>query len=175
MKEIKFIEGKRIDLCIINHQLHFNNCLSWINDPEVNKWLLAGAFPINANQEKEWFENLGNKENVVLVIVTKAGKHIGNIGLHKIDYISRIAELGIIIGDKEEWRKGYATEAERLMLDYGFKELNLQKIYAKIFADNIGSKKAAVKNGAVIEGTLKNHIYKNGKYNDQVCLAFFKK
>jgi len=174
MKETKFIIGEKIDLCVLNIKLHLNNCWVWINDPEINKWLLIGIFPTYLFQEEEWFKGLGNKENIVFAIVTKEEKHIGNVGLHKIDYLSKTAELGIIIGKKQEWGKGVATEAEKLMIDYGFNSLNLQKIYASIFADNIGSQKAAQKNGARLEGTLKKHVYKNGKYNDLTCMAFFK-
>lgn len=175
MKEIILIKGKKIDLCLLDKKKHLNNCLEWLNDAQINRLLLAGIFPIYLHNEEEWFNNLGSKENVVMAIMTKEGKHIGNVGLHKIDYISGTAEMGILIGDIKEWGKGIATEAEKLMMEYGFKSLNLQKIYATIFGDNIASLKAAKKNNAIIEGTFKKHLYKNGKYHNIICIAFFRK
>ncbi|HOZ55675.1 MAG: Spermidine N(1)-acetyltransferase [Parcubacteria group bacterium ADurb.Bin316] len=175
-QNIPFLKGEKINLCPLNEELHLDNTLQWLNDEDVIKWLLM-IFPLSETQEKDWFAKrliLSNPpSDILLAIVLKDGKHVGNIGLHKIDWISRRAELGIVIGDKEQWGKGLATEAESLLIDFAWKKLNLCKITAHVFSDNIASLKALQKNGAVEEARLKDHIWKNGKFNDLIALAIF--
>lgn len=176
-KNIPFLKGKKLDLCPIDENLHLSNVLLWMNDSDITKWLLM-LLPASAAQEKDWFAKQSFLSNppsdIVLAIVLKDGQHIGNIGLHKIDWISRRAELGIVIGDKDQWGKGYASEAEKLLIHYAFESLGLNKLYAPIFADNVGSQKAIQKNGAHEEARLKNHYWKNGKYNDSVIFSIFR-
>ena len=168
--------GKRLDFCLLDKERHLDNYLNWFNDPEITKWMLIGLFPVTKNTEEEWFDKQGKNENDVgFAIESKEGKHLGGCGIHKIDWKSKIAEGGIVIGDKTEWGKGYATEAEKMMLDYGFSILGLRKISAHIFRENIASLKAAIKNGLKKEGVLKKHLYKNGKYNDLIILSAFQK
>jgi len=171
-KRIVFREGRTIDLCILNHERHFEKCLKFINNQPITRYMLVGNFPIHFNQEEKWFDGLGKDDkNIVFAVETKAGKYLGNGGLHKIDYISRNAEIGLFIGCPNEQGKGYGTEAERLIANYAF-SIGLKKVYGSIFSDNIASLKAAEKNGCEIEGKLKKHIFKNGQWHDVVLIAF---
>ncbi len=176
-QNVPFLEGEKLNLCPIDEELHLDNMLRWLNDAKVIKWLLM-LFPLSAAQEKDWFAKRSVLSNppsdILLAIVLKSGEHIGNIGLHKIDWISRRAEIGIVIGEKNQWGKGYASEAEKLLAQYAFDKLALNKIYAPIFADNIASQKAFLKNGAKEEARLKDHYWRNGKYNDSVILSIFR-
>jgi RimJ/RimL family protein N-acetyltransferase len=79
----------------------------------------------------------------VFALETKSKKFIGTIGLHEINWISRLAEMGILIGAQDEWGKGYASEAEKMILHYGFFFLNLRKIVVTIYKENKGSLIAA--------------------------------
>jgi RimJ/RimL family protein N-acetyltransferase len=134
--------------------------------------MLVGNFPVNFSSEEKWFDSLGQDDkNIILAIETKDGKYLGNVGLHRIDWINRHAEGGVFIR-KDEWGKGYATEAEYMMGKHGF-EMGLKKIYARIFKDNPASLRAAEKNGCQVEGELKNHIFKNGKWHDIMLVAVF--
>lgn len=60
--------------------------------------------------------------------IEDAWTHIGNIGLHSLDWKNRNATLGIVIGEKEHWGKGYGTEAVRVMLRFAFHELGLHRV-----------------------------------------------
>jgi RimJ/RimL family protein N-acetyltransferase len=174
-KNIIFRSGNMVDLCVKNKSLHLENCYRWLNDKEVLQWILM-RYPLTLIEEEDWFNKPtpNPKTDIVLAIVLKNGVHIGMAGLHKIDYVSGVAESGIFIGAKEHWRNGYATEAESLIGKYAFEDLGLRKITAHIFADNTASLMAAKKNGAVEEGVLRQHIWKNGKYNDLIVLAVFR-
>jgi len=75
--------------------------------------------------------------DLVLAIISKSDNfHIGNIGLHNIDWFYRKAELGIIIGERNYQGKGLATEAVKLLLKHAFQRLNLHKVYLRTEEEN---------------------------------------
>lgn len=76
------------------------------------------------------------------------------------------AELGYWIG-KPYWGKGYCTEAAAAVLEYGFKELKLQRIFAHVFKDNTASVKVLEKIGMTYEGCLRKHIKKHSCFKDE--------
>lgn len=85
----------------------------WFGDPEVREFLMLNR-PISHAEEEQWFENhLNDKSGEIFAIETNedgtARVHIGNIGLHSINWVHRRAELGIVIGEKEYWGKGYGS------------------------------------------------------------------
>lgn len=87
---------------------------------------------------------------------------IGGMGLHLMIPYNR-AELGYWIAEPF-WNKGYASEAAGEVLKFGFKTLNLNKIFATHLIENPASGKVMLKNGMIKEGTLKDHFKKDGKY-----------
>ena len=117
---------------------------------------------------RSYFESLKDQQkNVVLAIIdSHAEKHIGNIALQNINWISRNAEFAILLGDKDYWGKGYGEEAAMLIIDYGFKRLNLNRIYCGTIAGNKGMIKLAAKLKMKEEGLRREAIYKNGEYRD---------
>jgi len=87
--------------------------MKWVNDEEVKDNLLM-RYPISRYQEEKWIESAlddSNQRNKVFAIETKDGIYLGGIGLHRIDWENRNAEVGIVIGKKEHWNKGYGTDA----------------------------------------------------------------
>ena len=169
------MKGSKIDLCVVQKNLHLRKYLEWLNDPTINKYLLRGIHPLTRGQEENWFDQLDKaKDRIIFAIADKKGQTIGNVGLHRIDHLSRTAEAGTFIGDSSEWGKGYGSEAKRMIISYGFASLNLQKIFVSVFADNKASLRANQKAGLKEEARLKKHIWKNNKYNDLVILSVFK-
>ncbi len=149
--------------------------MAWFNDHAITERLIVGLFPVNIGAETEWFDKLHARlDDIVLAIHKKNGDHIGNTGLHLKDRYARVAEQGTVIGKKTEWRQGYATEAKIMIMNYGFKRLGLNRIYVQVFADNIASLRANEKVGLKKEGVLRQHIYKNGIYNDVVIMSALK-
>jgi len=145
----------------------------WLNDREVTKFLEAGRFPNTREAMEEYYNNtvLSNNNAVFAIVDKKTDEHIGNIKLGPINWITRIASLGIMIGDKESWGKGYGTEAIRLVLDYAFNRLNLHKVTAGIAAMHQASIKAFEKAGFTIEGHAKSQFYLDGEYSDSLYLG----
>lgn len=148
----------------------------WMNDPEVTKYLLMNA-PLSKAMEEKWFEKQLEKpvtESQILAIEAQVGDewvHIGNTGLHYMEPVTHESEFGIVIGNKDFWNKGYGREAARLILKHGFENLNLNRIYLYVVAENVRGIKAYEAAGFIKEGVLRQALYKNGKYNDIVVMS----
>ncbi|MHC4444567.1 MAG: GNAT family N-acetyltransferase [Planctomycetota bacterium] len=142
-------------------------CRQWINNPD-NWRTLAVRTPYNAIREREFIESLGKDGNqYILGIVVKDGDRlIGSMGLRNVNVANRNAAFGIMIGDTEYQNQGYGTEAVKLMLRYGFEELNLNRIELDVFANNPRGICAYQKAGFVHEGCLRQATYRNGQYHD---------
>lgn len=147
--------------------------IRWINDPAVREFISA-YLPQTEKQEEEWAEKGSTEKNIVLCIETKSGIPIGSIGIHNIDWVSRKATTGALIGEKEYWGKGYGTDAKMQLLNYAFNVLNLHKICSDVIAYNKRSLRYSLHCGYKIEGRRRKHHFKNGKYWTLIELGLFK-
>ena len=115
-----------------------------------------------------------NKDIKLAICTVEENLYIGNVYLTNIDYISRKAHSHILIGNHDFWNDGYGTEAMRLLLDYAFNHKNLRRIEALVLEDNIASQKMHEKLGYKREGLLRESVYKDGRYKNQICYALLK-
>ncbi len=161
------IYGKRIRLRGIEKN-DVPKFYEWINDPEVNAGL-AVYLPMSMHDEEQWFEQIAQRdqEEKPMVIEIREGdgwKMIGNCGFFHVEWTHRAAELGIMIGEKSSWNKGYGTETMQLLLKHGFETLNLNRICLRVYSSNPRAIRTYEKAGFILEGTLRQAVYKNGKY-----------
>ncbi|MCU0459913.1 MAG: GNAT family N-acetyltransferase [Bacteroidales bacterium] len=99
------------------------------------------------------------------------GEYVGNIGLHKQEDVYRkTAELGYFIGE-HYWNRGITTRAVNLICEYGFRELNVIKIFSGVFSFNTASQRVLEKCGFEREAILKSAVIKNGKIYDEYRYA----
>jgi RimJ/RimL family protein N-acetyltransferase len=108
----------------------------WLNDLEITVNLTLYNSVINTENEKTFLENL-SKDHNYSIIDKETNELLGNCGFVDIDHLNQMAEVGIFIGNKNYWNKGYGTEALTLLLDYGFKALNLHSILIKVYSFNL--------------------------------------
>jgi RimJ/RimL family protein N-acetyltransferase len=147
--------------------------LKWFNDPEIVQYLDM-YLPMTEMSEEKFIEELGTtraKSDIILVVEAIEGestKPIGNCGLHQISPKDHNATFGIIIGEKDYWSKGYGVEAARLLINYGFQQLNLHRISSSAIVYNDRSIKLHKKLGFRAEGRLRQAMFKNGQYHDRV-------
>lgn len=148
--------------------------VEWFADPEVRRHL-ALYLPFSLAQEERWFENLlerlERREDVVLAIETAEGVHIGNVGLHRIGWRNRNAELGIAIGERSYWNQGYGTDAIRTLLGLAFREMNLHRVFLRVDADNARGIRCYEKAGFRREGVLREAVFKEGAYHNQYIMS----
>ena len=150
--------------------------LSWLNDPETNKYMAAGLEPKRMEDLEAYYEDVSKDKNGIyfVIIDKKTNTHIGNVKLFSIDQRNGICEFGILIGDKNYWGKGVATEATKLALEYAFTKLNLRKVCLGVLKDNEKAVKLYEKTGFVEEGCEKKMYLFNGKYSDALRMGIFK-
>ncbi len=149
--------------------------VSWLNDADVIE-NLPRYLPMSTGEEEQWFERMlqAPADEHPMVIEIKDGENwrpIGNVAFHEINQRSRNAEVGIFIGEKSEWNKGYGTEAMRLMLEIGFNTLNLHRIFLRTLATNLRGIRAYEKAGYIHEGCMRQAEYKNGQYIDMLFMS----
>jgi len=169
-----FIQGKKIILRPLNKEIDLKLCWEWVNNPEIRNFLLI-PFPSTKHMEEKWFDENETKDDVVLAIETlKDREFIGTMGLHRINWINRVATTGTLIGKKEYWGRGYGTDAKMFLLNYAFNTLNLRKIKSEVVIYNKRSLQYSLHCGYKIEGKRIKEQFKNGKYHDLILLGLFK-
>ena len=99
---------------------------------------------------------------------------IGCASFVRIDWIGRMATFYIAISEKENWSKGYGKEATRLMVDYAFQTLNMNRIQLHVSVENPRAIRVYEKVGFVKEGTLRQAMYYDNHYIDFVLMAIIK-
>lgn len=149
--------------------------MEWINDPEVTEGLTL-FLPMSSVDEEKWFETVMQRpqEEKPLVIDMKEGstwRLIGNSSFFDFDWVARSAEVGIMIGEKSIWNRGYGTEVMTLLLRHGFRTLNLNRVYLRVYAENKRAIRTYEKVGFLHEGSLRQAVYKNGKYSDVLIMS----
>jgi RimJ/RimL family protein N-acetyltransferase len=145
---------------------------SYMNDPDVTRTLEARR-PMSLQGEEAWIDSLckSDREVVLGIVVKKTDRLIGATDLHEIRLQDRKAGFGIAIGAKDEWNKGYGSEATRLMLKYGFQTLNLHRIVLRVYANNPHALRTYERAGYVHEGILRKDVYRDGRYIDVYLMA----
>lgn len=141
----------------------------WFADPEFLRLISPNVLrPMSYEDELEWYENMRkDKERYTFGIRTLEGdKLIGNCGLFNIDWRNRTALFGIAVGDKTYWGRGYGTDATRIMMGYGFDELNLNRVQLDVYDYNKRAIKSYEKVGFVHEGTRRQALFREGVYHD---------
>lgn len=166
MQDIPFINGNGIYLRELRESDLEGRWYAWFNDSDVTCFQNKKIFPNTREKQKDYYDFLKSSQNdAVLAIVEEESKrHIGNVGLHHIDWVHRSAELGIVIGELDTRGKGYGKQSWKLISDYGFQMLNLHRIYAVIMEGNISSCKCAEAAGFKKEAKITDAFFKNGKY-----------
>lgn len=144
----------------------------WMNDFQVTDYTLRSAYICTLPSEKEFLEKsaLNSESRTFDIIEIKENKLIGTVGLAHIDWINRTSEFGIFIGDKDYRGNGYGTEATRLILDYGFKYLNLHSVRLNLLSVNERAHKCYLKCGFKDVGKHRDAIFLNGKYYDKLTM-----
>lgn len=173
MRAAGFITGKHIYLREVRPSDVNDNYYRWMNDPEVVKYTESRYFAVSRESLEDYVkEKQKDTDNIFLAIVLKENhQHIGNIKLGPINWIHRFADLGIIVGEKDYWGRGYAAEAIKLVTDFAFSTLNLHKLTAGCYNVNQAATKTFEKAGFVVEATRKKHYFFDGKYHDVFLLG----
>ena len=167
-----FLAGRKVSLKILTIEDVDENYTRWMNDEKITQFLESRGKSYSIEDLRNYVEKIKESKSDVLFGIFENGNnmHVGNIKIGKIDSFHMHAEVGIMIGDKGCWGKGYGTEAIGLVLKYAFSELCLNKLTAGMYSENVGAFKSFVNNGFRKVGVFKEHVLFKGKYIDMIVV-----
>jgi RimJ/RimL family protein N-acetyltransferase len=148
----------------------------WINNRELVNFN-APYHPVSEAEHKAWFESvIINRTDLSIFMIEDLSNKcaIGSCQLLNINSVFRSGEIQIRIGEFNSWNKGIGTEAIRLLCEFGFRDLNLNRIYLHVFATNIRAIRVYEKNKFVREGILRQAAYINNEFVDVVYMGLLK-
>jgi RimJ/RimL family protein N-acetyltransferase len=159
------LKGDRVRLVPPDRALHLENALVWMNDPEVTATLKFNL-GMTRRQEEAFFDRIEtNREtDFVWAILDESEAHIGFIGLHGINWRHRRGTGGLVIGAREAWGKGYASDAVRVRTRFAFERLGLHRIDGHSY--NPAMIRVYEKCGYRREGTARKFFFRDGRWHD---------
>ena len=174
---MNLLEGNKIILRSISLNDVTDEYVSWLNDKEIIRGLESPPQPYTSEMlEKYIAEMISGKDIYMFAIIEKnTQQHIGNIKLHNFKRDNSTCELGLLIGNKNCWGKGYGQEACKLAIHFAFEQLKMRKVWLAVHANNPGAIALYNKLGFKMEGQLKEHILSDGKYIDKFLMGVFAK
>jgi len=170
-KKIVKIEGDKIFLKTLSEKDATKEYCSWLNDPEVNKYLETKSATIA--ELKKYIREKNNNPNCLFlgIFFKKNNKHIGNIKLEPMDFKNLKATLGILIGNKNYWGKGIGNEVMKLLIKYAFSKLNLKEINLGVISENKRAISLFKKVGFKINHIEKKSIQHDEKLFDKIVMV----
>jgi RimJ/RimL family protein N-acetyltransferase len=148
----------------------------WARDTEYTRLLDNDPSRLwSAKKIQSWIERdqeKGYQDGYFFEIHTiSEDRLIGFLGLFGLSWSHGDTWLGIGLGDREYWGKGYGTDAVRVILRYVFTELNLRRVTLGVFAYNSRAIKSYEKAGFKVEGRLRQYIARDGQRSDMVVMG----
>jgi RimJ/RimL family protein N-acetyltransferase len=168
------ITGSRVTLRAIRSE-DYPRLTTFANDVEYE--LLGGGDPPRPRtlaMVTEFYDNLVKEKSGVTFAIEADGLFIGHCGLFNVNQRSGTAEIGIGIGDRAYWSKGYGREALTLLADFGFRMHNLRKLWLETSGSNERAIRSYRAVGFVEEGRQREHAWSGGRYQDLVLMGLFR-
>jgi diamine N-acetyltransferase len=149
----------------------------WFNDSEMTSYLSMRA-PMSEPMEEAWFNGMvaqqGKGAYHFTICRLDDDRPIGNTGLFDVDTVNGSAGIGISIGEKSLWGQGLGTDAMNALLDFGFGQLRLERMWLEVHDFNARARRSYEKSGFVLEGTERHANFKRGRYNDVLLMSILR-
>ena len=152
--------------------------VAWRNDPEIRDQILSFRFPVSHVMEMDFIKRAiageGTNQCVAGIVDLSDGALVGIVYLRDIDWISRHAAFGMMIGRRDRQGRGLGRRALRLMLHQAFNVLNLERIYLFVADYNVRARKLYETSGFRHEGALRHHVALDGRYYDLLVMGLLR-
>lgn len=149
----------------------------WLSDAEVARYLAVRS-PLSQAMEEKWFDQVveqqGRDRYHYVICLLADGRPLGAADLREINLEDGRAAFGIVIGEKDEWNRGYGTDALNAICDFGFGQLRLERIELDVYADNKRAQRSYEKAGFQHEGTLRHGHFADGRFMDVERMALLR-
>jgi len=151
--------------------------LKFINDIEIANCLTDGMpYPITRREEERWYEDINSASDryKFAIEAIDTNEFIGGCSINDVDWKNSVATIGLFIGNKNYWGKGYGSDAMNVLISFVFNHMNINKIRLITYSFNDRAIKSFEKCGFVVEGVLRKEVYKNGCYYDKIAMGMLR-
>jgi len=144
----------------------------FINDPEVLR--MSNVYrPISDAQQDAWWKHVAADPTAAWFAIDDVATDVlvGTCCLVDLDWVARVAELRVRIGDPGAWGRGLGSEACVLLVEYAFLHLGLERVWLRVFAQHARAQRLYEKLGFVVEGRLRRHWQLQGVRDDVIVMG----
>ena len=152
---------------------HLEMVRNWRNSPEVSKYMCTDQY-ISEEDQVYWFNQIEEDSSKAYWVIIMDGKPVGVVNIYNIDNLNKRCYWAYYLADLSVRGKGLGRLIELNILSYVFEKLEFNKLYCEVLDFNDIVVKIHQKYGSKIEGNLRGHIYKEGKFHDMVCMGILK-
>jgi len=144
----------------------------YANNHKIARFMTdAFPHPYTPDHATAFIDKVSGAEPINVLAIEVNGEAVGSIGIfQQTDIMRKSAELGYWLGEPY-WGNNIVPRAVADMVDYGFRLLDITRIYARPFGGNAASQRVLEKAGFKLEARIKDNIYKNGAYEDELIYA----
>ena len=156
----ELLEGARVSLRLCEVSDCTPTYVSWLADPEVNKFLETRWSEQSLDSIRGFVRSMLESPNSYLfaIVDRREARHVGNVKVGPVIAPHAFADVSYFIGDRGSWGRGYATEAVRLATKFGFERVNLHRLQAGLYETNTGSRRVLERAGYTYEGRLAKQL-----------------
>jgi RimJ/RimL family protein N-acetyltransferase len=171
------LRGELVRLTAEDPETNAKLIVQWETDSEYSRLLDSDPARLSSvKSAQKWFEKDSENEKVHFFSIRtlEGDKIIGIIGLDGIRWTHRDCFVGIGLGEREFWGKGYGTDAMRIILRYAFTELNLHRVTLNVFEYNPRGVRSYEKAGFVLEGRQRGVLLREGRRWDEIYMGILR-
>tara|TARA_X000000950_G_C13734416_1_gene585699 strand:+ start:196 stop:735 length:540 start_codon:yes stop_codon:yes gene_type:complete len=173
IREVKIKCKNSIVLQPLKLSMVSNEYVAWMNNYDVVKFTNQKNLKHTLRSVKLYVKDRLESNNELLFGFFNDKLHIGNIKIGPINFYNRNTQISYIVGNKNFWGKGIATDVICNIVDYCFRNLCLLKVSALTYSNNIASQKVLMKNNFVKEAVIKKQLFFENKFVDMIYFSKF--
>jgi RimJ/RimL family protein N-acetyltransferase len=175
----RILEGSLVRLSAVDPEEYGKALTRWRRDSEFNRLADSSPSPLRSSKATEkWLESEAEEAGTVLHLFTIRSladdRLIGDISLYVANWSGRDAFVGIAIGERELWGRGYGTDAMTTILRYAFTEINLRRVTLTVFEYNPRAIRSYEKAGFRHEGRMRQFLNREGRRWDMLFMGILR-
>jgi RimJ/RimL family protein N-acetyltransferase len=165
-------QGKLVRLAVYDLEHDADHFARWNQDSEYQQLLSSGPVYLwSPKQMKEWFEKGAEDRYAFTIRTLEEDRVIGELGLGGINWTAGDAWVGIGIGEREYWGRGYGSDAMNVLLRFAFETLNLKRVSLSVFEYNERAIHSYEKAGFQHEGRMRQWMQRAGRRYDLIFMG----
>jgi RimJ/RimL family protein N-acetyltransferase len=174
-QKTQLLTGKLVRLTVFDPEKDAEALARWNQDSEYQQLLSSGPATLwSGKQVKEWMEKHYEEMYNFSIRTLVDDQLIGNVDLSGLDWVARTAWVGIGIGDRAYWGKGYGSDAMNQVLRFAFEALNLRRVNLDVFEYNPRAFQSYIKCGFKEEGRMRQWMQRGGERFDLIFMGILR-